>query len=93
MFDYNEELTLDELLYGELANDRVAYIIGGEEYENVINKNNVKEILQILNKMFNEFNNHNKYLKKGYKLLKEMGEDKIVSEIDSGNYMSFCPWE
>ncbi len=43
MFDYNEELTLDELLYGELANDRVAYIIGGEEYENVINKNNVKE--------------------------------------------------
>ena len=49
MFDYNEELTLDELLYGELANDRVAYIIGGEEYENVINKNNVKEILQILN--------------------------------------------
>jgi len=43
--------------------------------------------------MFNEFNNHNKYFKKGYKLLKEMGEDKIVSEIDSGNYMSFCPWE
>ena len=36
---------------------------------------------------------YNKYFKKGYKLLKEMGEDKIVSEIDSGNYMSFCPWE
>ena len=29
MVDYNVELTLDELLYGELANDRVAYIIGG----------------------------------------------------------------
>ena len=42
----------------------------------MINKNNVKEILQILNKIFDEFNNHNKYLKKGYKLLKKWEKTK-----------------
>ena len=88
------EIPIEDFLNDELYNERTEFVIGGSDYENVINKKNKEKIIKILDKIF-DYNMAAgaEYYNEGYNLLKQMGEEKIIKELDSKEYMIWCPWE
>lgn len=85
------ELTFEELAENPLSNERVEFVVGGNNLDNIIHQDRDEEIVEIVSKMLDyDMDAANEYYPIGYKLLKEMGETKIIEELDSKEYLMWC---